>query len=217
MKTLIVMTALFLACGSAFAQEADANAGSQSASGSTSVLNGGNLNSTNAQGQKQQQGQTNQNGQEVMLNQTSNANDQLKTVGSPGAVSYGVAFSQFNCANTAAIGGGWLGGVFQLGGPLESGPCNARANAAALFQLSQSLESTDPVRSSQLFNAAILLLGNSTSATQEALQTAGVKEWSKSPEPQSSANGIPPPTLTQLCPGNYCGSDPIVKQRMASR
>jgi hypothetical protein len=98
-------------------------------------------------------------------------------VGNPGAVSYGVSFSQFNCANTAAVGAGWLGGVFQLGGGVESSPCNDRANASALFQIAGALAPSNATLSSQLYHAAILLIGNSTSETKRALQQAGVADW----------------------------------------
>jgi hypothetical protein len=238
MKHIFAATVLSLAAAGAFAQTANsgANSGSNSNSNSTAgaivsdigssransnsgALSGSNssattgnqtVNSRNQQGQQQQQGQIN--GQNVEFTSINNGSDQVKTVGNPGAVSYGVSFSQYNCANTAAIGGGWLGGVLQLGGPLESGPCNARANASALFQMAQALAATDPQRSARLYDAAILLIGNSTAATQQALQTAGVKEWHQ----QSSENqpGKQPTTLSQNCPGNYCGNDPLVKARM---
>jgi hypothetical protein len=202
-----------------------AGANSVSSSGANSSLNGqitgatgGNASSSannhvsNNQGQNQKQAQDQVNGQTVNFNSTSA--DSVKTVGTPGAVSYGVSFSQFNCANTAAVGGGWLGGVLQLGGPLESGPCNARANAAALFQMSQALATSDPTKSAQLFNAAVLLIGNSTSSTQSALQTAGVKEWNPQSGPAPSSSIPSSPAVAQNCPGNYCGNDPIVKARL---
>jgi hypothetical protein len=240
MKHIFAATVLSLAAAGAFAQTANsgANSGSNSSSGSvaganvsdignsaarsnsnsaalsgsTSIASTGNqtVNSRNQQGQQQQQGQIN--GQSVDFTSINNGADSVRTVGNPGAVSYGMSFSQYNCANTAAIGGGWLGGVLQLGGPLESGPCNARANASALFQMAQTLAATDPQRSARLYDAAILLIGNSTPATQQALQTAGVREWHQ----QSSENQPEKPStsLTQNCPGNYCGSDPFVKKRL---
>jgi hypothetical protein len=233
MKQIIVATLLSLAAASAFAQSATAgaNSGSNSGalssasvsdignsransnsgalSGSTATARTGDQSVNSSNGQQQQQGQIS--GQSVTFNSTSS--DSVKTTGAPGAVSYGVSFSQFNCANTAAIGGGWLGGVLQLGGPLESGPCNARANAAALFQMAQTLVTTDPQRAAQLYKAAILLIGNSTTATQQALQTAGVKEWNPEPE-KHSENQQRPVSLTQNCPANYCGNDPLIKARL---
>src|SRR5215469_6690962 len=91
--------------------------------------------------------------------------ENIKTVGNPGAMSFGVSFSQYNCANTAGAGVGFMGGVVQLGGGLESAPCNARANASAFFQIAQTLAQSNPALSSQLFHAAILLIGNSTKDT----------------------------------------------------
>jgi hypothetical protein len=108
---------------------------------------------------------------------TTRIKEDIKTVGNPGAVSYGVSFSQFNCANTAAVGAGWLGGVFQLGGGLESSPCNDRANASALFQIAGALAPSNATLSSQLYHAAILLIGNSTRETKQALAQAGVADW----------------------------------------
>jgi hypothetical protein len=240
MKQIFAVTLLSLAASGAFAQTANsgANSGSNSSSGSIAGANvsdignssaransssgalSGSLssartgdqtvNSRNQQAQQQQQGQVN--GQSVEFTSINNGSDSVKTVGNPGAVSYGVSFSQYNCANTAAIGGGWLGGVLQLGGPLESGPCNARANASALFQMAQSLAATDPKRSAQLYNAAILLIGNSTAATQQALQTAGVSEWK--PDQKSSDATPAHTTLSQNCPANYCGNDPLIKARL---
>jgi hypothetical protein len=213
MKKILVTSALALACVSAFAQSA-AISGSNSSAGSVSgaTASGG----TNQVGVNTQQGQQQQEQQQVgqTVNFNSTGSNQMKTVGNPGAVSYGVSFSQYNCANTAAIGGGWLGGVLQLGGPLESGPCNARANASALFQLSQALATSNPAKSAQLFNAAVLLLGNSTTATQQALQTAGVKDWNPSEPSQHSDAPSSPAVMSQNCPGGYCGTDPLVRARL---
>jgi hypothetical protein len=103
--------------------------------------------------------------------------ESVKTVGNPGAMSFGVSFSQYNCANTAGVGVGFLGGAVSIGAGMESAPCNARANASALFSIAQAVATTNPQLSSQLFHAAILLIGNSTGSTKEALQSAGVADW----------------------------------------
>ena len=109
------------------------------------------------------------------------SNSKVKTVGTPGSMSLGISFSQYNCANSAGGGVGFMGGVVQIGGGVESDPCNARANASAFFQIAQTLATSNPTLSAQLYHAAILLIGNSTKSTKEALQTAGVADWSQLP------------------------------------
>jgi hypothetical protein len=94
-------------------------------------------------------------------------------------MSLGISFSQYNCANSAGGGVGFMGGVIQIGGGMESDPCNARANASAFYQIAQTLATTNPALSAQLFHAAILLIGNSTKSTVAALETAGVTDWVK--------------------------------------
>jgi len=117
---------------------------------------------------------------------TTHIKESVQTVGNPGAVSYGVSFSQFNCANTASLGAGFLGGVFQFGGGVESQPCNDRANASALFQIAGALQTSNAALAAQLYRASILLIGNSTKETQAALKQAGVADWQE-PAPTAPA------------------------------
>lgn len=118
--------------------------------------------------------------------------ESIETVGSPGSMSYGVSFSQFNCANTAGVGAGFMGGAFQIGIGKESNPCNDRANASALYQIATTLAPTNAPLSAQLYHAAILLIGNSTSDTQAALSAAGVSDWAKA-DPSTPQPAIVPP------------------------
>jgi hypothetical protein len=138
------------------------------------------------------------NAQQVPADPTTRIKEDIKTVGNPGAVSYGVSFSQFNCANTAAAGVGWLGGVFQLGGGLESSPCNDRANASALFQIAGALAPSNAMLSSKLYHAAILLIGNSTKETRKALEQAGVADWVQPLPPDVATNGAETPRAGDL-------------------
>jgi hypothetical protein len=128
---------------------------------------------------------------------TSHIREDLKTTGNPGAMSFGVSFSQYNCANTAGGGVGFMGGVVQIGGGLESTPCNDRANASAFFQIAQTLATSNPQLSAQLFHAAILLVGNSTKDTQAALAAAGVSDWAPTPAP---ATVVPPAPAAPVTP-----------------
>lgn len=112
---------------------------------------------------------------------TQHVESKVKTVGTPGSMSLGISFSQYNCANSAGGGVGFMGGVIQIGGGMESDPCNARANASAFFQIAQTLATSNPALSAQLYHAAILLIGNSTKSTTEALKTAGVADWTEVP------------------------------------
>jgi len=121
--------------------------------------------------------------------------ENIKSVGNPGAMSFGVSFSQYNCANTAGAGVGFMGGVVQLGGGLESAPCNARANASAFFQIAQTLAQSNPQLSAQLFHAAILLIGNSTKDTQSALAAAGVSDWAAVTGPATYPKADPTPIV----------------------
>jgi len=127
---------------------------------------------------------------------TTHIKESIQTVGNPGAVSYGVSFSQYNCANTASVGAGFLGGVFQFGGGVESNPCNARANASALFTLAQGMASSNAEMSARLYRAAVLLIGHSTKATEDALAEAGVSDFLPStppaPAPQPADVGAVP-------------------------
>jgi hypothetical protein len=118
--------------------------------------------------------------------------ERVTTVGNPGSSSYGVSFSQYNCASTAGAGVGFMGGAFQFGVGKESDPCNARANAAALFSIAQTLATTNPSLSAQLFRAAILLVGNSTGATKDALATAGVSDFATSATTTPTPAIVPP-------------------------
>lgn len=120
--------------------------------------------------------------------------ERIETVGSPGSMSYGVSFSQYNCANTAGVGAGFMGGAFQIGVGKESDPCNARANAAALFSIAQTLATANAQLSAQLYHAAILLIGNSTKETQAALSAAGVSDWAV------ASNVTPTPTIVPPAP-----------------
>jgi hypothetical protein len=132
--------------------------------------------------------------------------ERIESVGNPGSSSYGVSFSQYNCASTAGAGVGFMGGAFQFGVGKESDPCNARANAAALFSIAQTLATTNSQLSAQLYHAAILLIGNSTKDTKEALTAAGVTDWAPgaattpaivpptpTPEPEGKARIVTPP------------------------
>ncbi|WP_395066121.1 hypothetical protein [Paraburkholderia silvatlantica] len=211
MKNVLLLSVLALACCNANAQtssstsDSAAQAGAQA--GATAV--GGGAATSASQGGAGGSGGTGTASSNVTVNlgstdpssagQTSNAQqagsgtttqikESIKTVGNPGAASYGVSFSQYNCANTAAAGVGWLGGVFQLGGGVESGPCNDRANASALFQIAGALQTSNGALSSQLYHAAILLIGNSTRETREALAQAGVADW----QPQAAPAAIAP-------------------------
>jgi hypothetical protein len=121
---------------------------------------------------------------------TTNVNSKVKSVGTPGSMSLGISFSQYNCANSAGGGVGFMGGVVQIGGGMESDPCNARANASAFYQIAQTLATSNPDLAKQLYHAAILLIGNSTKSTKEALQTAGVPDWAVGTG--SSAPAAPP-------------------------
>ena len=112
---------------------------------------------------------------------TQHVESKVKTVGTPGSMSLGISFSQYNCANSAGGGVGFMGGVIQIGGGMESDPCNARANASAFFQIAQTLATSNPALAAQLYHAAILLIGNSTKSTTDALKTAGVADWSEVP------------------------------------
>lgn len=124
--------------------------------------------------------------------------ESIQTVGSPGSMSYGVSFSQYNCANTAGVGAGFMGGAFQIGVGKESNPCNARANAAALFSIAQTLATSNQQLSAQLYHAAILLIGNSTSETREALAAAGVSDWA--PVPTAAVTPAPAPAIVPPAP-----------------
>jgi hypothetical protein len=115
---------------------------------------------------------------------TTNVNSKVKSVGTPGSMSLGISFSQYNCANSAGGGVGFMGGVIQIGGGMESDPCNARANASAFYQIAQTLATSNPTLSAQLYHAAILLIGNSTKSTKEALSVAGVADWTEVPAGQ---------------------------------
>ncbi len=144
---------------------------------------------------------------------------EVKTVGNPGAMSFSSAFSQYNCANTGGIGGGWLGGALNIGGPIESGPCNARANAAALMSMATMYPDGDPMKR-KLLDAAVRLVGDSTGATAAALQKAQVDffttQMAKAPaNPAITPPGMVPqvPTISNV-PGVYVGNDPIVMQRL---
>lgn len=207
MKNILLYSALCVACGGVHAQSASsvqtattssaAQSGAMAVGGglATSVSGGGaggaggngaggaassnvtvNLGSTDPSSGSNAQPVSNAQ-QTAAGDPTTRIKEDIKTVGNPGAVSYGVSFSQFNCANTAAVGAGWLGGVFQLGGGLESSPCNDRANASALFQIAGALAPSNGQLSSQLYHAAILLIGNSTKETKAALAQAGVADW----------------------------------------
>jgi hypothetical protein len=133
--------------------------------------------------------------------------ERIETVGNPGSSSYGISFSQYNCASTAGAGVGFMGGAFQFGVGKESDPCNARANAAALFSIAQTLAPTNAPLSAQLYHAAILLIGNSTKDTKEALTAAGVTDWAPgssatpaiippAPTPEGNAKIVTPPVAT---------------------
>lgn len=124
--------------------------------------------------------------------------ESIETVGNPGSMSYGVSFSQYNCANTAGVGAGFMGGAFQIGVGKESNPCNARANAAALFSIAQTLATSNQQLSAQLYHAAILLIGNSTSETREALAAAGVSDWA--PVPTAAVTPAPAPAIVPPAP-----------------
>jgi hypothetical protein len=130
---------------------------------------------------------------------TTNVNSKVKTVGTPGSMSLGISFSQYNCANSAGGGVGFMGGVVQIGGGMESDPCNARANASAFYQIAQTLATSNPDLAKQLYHAAILLIGNSTKSTKEALQMAGVPDWAV-----GTGNSAPaaPPTEAPAPVGN---------------
>ncbi|MGF6792749.1 hypothetical protein [Paraburkholderia sp. 35.1] len=205
MKNVLLLSVLALACCNAHAQSATSTSSGAAQAGAIAI--GGGASTSNALGGAGGNGQggaassavtvnigstdptsggdpaTASNAQQVAsgAGSTTQVKETLKTVGNPGAASYGVSFSQFNCANTAAVGAGWLGGVFQLGGGVESSPCNDRANASALFQIAGALQTTNAALSSQLYHAAILLIGNSTKETREALAQAGVSDWVKTP------------------------------------
>ena len=191
MKSVLLFTALALACCNAYAQSAQALSTSQSSSAAMSGSNaaGGNANSNVAvylgdpSGAPDAQANAQRGG-----SPTQHVKQDVKTVGNPGSVSYGVSFSQFNCANTAAAGVGWLGGVIQLGGGLESAPCNDRANASALFQIAGVLAPSNATLSSQLYHAAILLIGNSTKETRDALARAGVSDWVEAAVPPAATD-----------------------------
>jgi hypothetical protein len=147
------------------------------------------------------------NAQQVPSQQPSGTlKERIESVGNPGSSSYGVSFSQYNCASTAGAGVGFMGGAFQFGVGKESDPCNARANAAALFSIAQTLATTNSQLSAQLYHAAILLIGNSTKDTKEALTAAGVTDWNPgaattpaivpptpTPEPEGKAKIVTPP------------------------
>lgn len=137
---------------------------------------------------------------------------ELKTVGNPAAMSLAASFSQYNCANSGGIGGGWLGGALSIGGPLESGPCNARANAAALVGLASALPNEDPMKR-QLIDAAIRLIGESTSATAAALKQANVGFFTTVVAKTPASPAVQVPSLVNV-PGVYVGNDPIVMNRM---
>jgi len=153
---------------------------------------------------------------------------EIKTVGNPGAMSLATAFSQFNCANSAGVGAGWLGGVFNLGGPIESGPCNARANASALVGIAGMLDAKDPMRA-KLVEAAVRLVGDSTGATAAALKDSQVSWFNGSVAGQLARNpAVTPVTpdsrdpvgvanFAMNVPGVYVGNDPIVIQRVAGK
>lgn len=137
----------------------------------------------------------------------------LKTTGNPGSMSFATSFSQFNCANSGGIGAGWLGGVFNIGGPLESGPCNARANANALAVLAQAVPADNPLRG-QLVEAAIRLIANSTSATMDALKDSNVAFFTPKVEPKTTDVQPGAETSSTKPAGAYAGTDPLVISRM---
>lgn len=219
MKRILVLSALALATG-AYAQTATTNSAAQSSAmgigggAATSSSMGGaggaggngsggaassnvTVNLANPSGDPSAtdpNAQRSANAQQVPSGGSDTIRERITTVGSPGSMSYGVSFSQYNCANTAGLGVGFMGGAFQLGGGHESDPCNARANASALFSIAQAVATTNPSLSAQLFHAAILLVGNSTSATQAALSAAGVSDWSSNtPTPITPPVVVPPP------------------------
>jgi hypothetical protein len=134
------------------------------------------------------------NAQQTPTSSTTDLHERVTTVGNPGSSSYGVSFSQYNCASTAGAGVGFMGGAFQFGVGKESDPCNARANAAALFSIAQTLATSNPSLSAQLFRAAILLVGNSTGATKEALATAGVTDFATNATTTPTPAIVPPVT-----------------------
>jgi hypothetical protein len=148
------------------------------------------------------------NAQQVPNSQpTGTLKERIETVGNAGSSSFGVSFSQYNCASTAGAGVGFMGGAFQFGVGKESDPCNARANAAALFSIAQTLAPTNAPLSAQLYHAAILLIGNSTKDTKEALTAAGVTDWAPgssttpaivppTPTPEGNAKIVTPPVAT---------------------
>lgn len=143
----------------------------------------------------------------------SDIHETIKTTGNPGSMSFATSFSQFNCANSGGIGAGWLGGVFNIGGPLESGPCNARANANALAVLAQAVPADNPLRG-QLVEAAIRLIANSTSATMDALKDSNVAFFTPKPEPKTSDVQPGAETTATKQPGAYAGTDPLIISRM---
>ncbi|WP_028210762.1 hypothetical protein [Paraburkholderia mimosarum] len=223
MKNILSLCVLALACCNAYAQTAQSTSNSGATAGAqagataigggaaTSTSSGGaggnggngnggaassnvtvNLGSSNPSGAGANP--TNASAVDPSGGTTTHVKESLQTVGNPGAVSYGVSFSQFNCQSTAALGAGFMGGVFQLGGGVESGPCNDRANASALFQIAGALQKDNAALSSQLYHAAILLIGNSTKETQAALAQAGVSDWAPAQQPAATVD----PSLAAL-------------------
>lgn len=188
-------SALAVGGGLSSATNASTNRNSNSARGGNSSANGGNSNVTvnlgSAAGDPSGSGaQPNSAAQLDPNGTTTHIKESIQTVGNPGAVSYGVSFSQYNCANTASVGAGFLGGVFQFGGGVESNPCNARANASALFTLAQGLATSNADMSAKLYRAAVLLIGHSTKATEDALAEAGVSDFM--PQTAAAAPVAPP-------------------------
>ena len=193
MKRLLTLTALTLAITPAFAQMSmDTNSQAETSSlaqgpGSGGIATGGNPTAAII---------TNTTVAPAPTDTTTHIDQHIKNVGTPGSMSLGISFSQYNCANSAGGGVGFMGGVIQIGGGMESDPCNARANASAFFQIAQIVAPLDPVLAKQLYHAAILLVGNSTKSTKEALQVAGVADWTQTPTPTQAP--VPAPIINRV-------------------
>jgi hypothetical protein len=195
MKTVIALSVLALYASGSYAQSEDYNQRTSSSAKSNSSAIGGGQGVANSAGGAGGAGGNSLSSVQINLAEPSAAptaaaantsgslptqkiEQRVTSVGNAGSSSYGVSFSQYNCASTAGAGVGFMGGAFQFGVGKESDPCNARANASAIFAIAQTLAATNPTLAAQLFHAAILLIGNSTKDTQTALTTAGVNDWS---------------------------------------
>lgn len=110
------------------------------------------------------------NGNMVAMN--SYGADSVKTVGNAPALGFGVSFSSDNCASTAGVSGGWLGGSLGVAAAFDKESC---VDLRTYERLQQGAASeTDPDMKRNLKDASYEVLAEISPAIRGILSRRGV-------------------------------------------